>query len=168
MWSVLEFQGLYDLLLQWEYLLLQTVKGNAINNRTRPLGLNWNCLKQIGTYGHLLKWKLSLRSRVNSSSSPENYLCGRKKSLQTEAGGKWAPGWTAGVWPYGQILQDEEEEGLSPAQGWAHISHSQGQGDLPDYTCTERLLEGQKGRGRHPIVGDVKLPIGLFAGIHLG
>lgn len=74
MWSVLEFYGLYDLFLQWEYFLLQTVKENAINNRTRPLSLNWNCLKQIGTYGHLLKWKLSLRSRVNSSSSPENYL----------------------------------------------------------------------------------------------
>ena len=36
-------------------------------------------------------------------------------------------------------------------------------GDLPDYTCAEKLLGGQKGGGGHPIVSDVNLPIGLFA-----
>ena len=48
------------------------------------------------------------------------------------------------------------------------MSHSRGQGDLPDYTCAERLLECQKGMGRHHIVGEVNLPIGLFARIQLG
>ena len=70
--------------------------------------------------------------------------------------------------PCGQILQDEEKEELSPSQIRDHISHSQGQGDLPDYTCIERLLEGQKGRGCHTIAGDVNLPIDVFARIHLG
>ena len=41
-----------------------------------------------------------------------------------------------------------------------HISHSQGQGDLPYYTCTKKLLGGQKG-------SDVNLPIGLFIRTHL-
>ena len=49
-----------------------------------------------------------------------------------------------------------------------HISHSQGQGDIPDYTCQECFLESQKGRGRHPIVNDCNLTIGLFARLHLG
>ena len=70
---------------------------------------------------------------------------------------------------YSKIAGAREE--LSPAQmkdKRPHIPHSGDQGDLPDYTCAQRLLEGQKGRGRHPIVGDVNLPIGLFARIHLG
>ena len=49
--------------------------------------------------------------------------------------------------PCGQTLQDKEEEKLEPCPDKRpHISHSQGQGDLPNYTCTERLLGGQKGR----------------------
>ena len=70
---------------------------------------------------------------------------------------------------YSKIAGAREE--LSPAQirdKRPHFPHSQSQGDLPDYTCAERLLSGQKGRGRHPIVGDVNLPIGLFIRIHLG
>ena len=39
---------------------------------------------------------------------------------------------------------------------------------LPNYTCAERLLGGQKGRGCHPLVDDVNLPISLLPGIHLG
>ena len=61
---------------------------------------------------------------------------------------------------------------LGPAQirdKRPHMPHSRNQGDLPDYTCAERLLGGQKGGGgRHPIVGDVNLPTGLFTRIHLG
>ena len=69
----------------------------------------------------------------------------------------------------GQILQDEEEGGAKPCPDKRpHISHSQSQGDLPNYTCAETLFGGQKGRGRHPIVSDVNLPRGLFARIHLG
>ena len=49
-----------------------------------------------------------------------------------------------------------------------HISHSQGQGDIPDYTCQECFLESQKGRECHPIVNDFSLTIGLFARLHLG
>ena len=64
--------------------------------------------------------------------------------------------------PCGQILQNSRrEEKLRPAQVRGkrpHIPHSRRQGDLPDYTCAERLLKGQKGRGCHPIVGDVNLP----------
>ena len=70
-----------------------------------------------------------------------------------------------------QILQDEEEEKLSPAQirdKRPHILHFRRQGDLPHYTCAERLLEGQKGRRRHPIVDDVNSSIGLFARTHHG
>ena len=37
-----------------------------------------------------------------------------------------------------------------------------GQDYLPNYTCAERLLGGQKGRGCRPIVGDVNLAIGLL------
>ena len=72
----------------------------------------------------------------------------------------------------GQILQNSRrEEKISPAQirdKRPHIPHSRSQGDLPNYTCTEKLLGGQKGRGRHPTVSDVNLPIGLFSRIHLG
>ena len=80
---------------------------------------------------------------------------------------------TANSWscPLGQILQDEEEEELSLAQirdKRPHILHFQRQRDLPHYTCAERLLEGQKGRRHHPIVGDVNPSIGVFARIHLG
>ena len=39
-----------------------------------------------------------------------------------------------------------------------HIPTSQSQGDLPDYTCAERLLGGGKGRGHHPTVSDVNFP----------
>ena len=46
-------------------------------------------------------------------------------------------------------------------------SHSGSQGDLPNCTGTERLLQGQKGKGRHPLVGDVNLLRSLFARIHL-
>ena len=77
-------------------------------------------------------------------------------------------GWSC---PLGQMLQDEEEEELSPAQirdERPHILHFQRQGDLLHYTWAERLLEGQKGRRYHPIVGDVNPSIGLFARIHLG
>ena len=42
-----------------------------------------------------------------------------------------------------------------------HISHSQGQEDLPNYTCTERLLGDQKR-------SDVNLPVSLFTRLHLG
>ena len=60
---------------------------------------------------------------------------------------------------------------LGPAQirdKRSHIPHSLSQGDLANHTCTERLLEGQKWRGCHPIVSDVNLPIGLSPRIHLG
>ena len=75
----------------------------------------------------------------------------------------------------GQILQEEDnskrEEKLSSAQikdKRATFSHSQGQGDIPTYTCAEVFLGGQRGRGHHPTVGDVNLPISLFSSIHLG
>ena len=60
-----------------------------------------------------------------------------------------------------------EEAGPYPDKR-PHISHLQSEGELPDHTCAERLLGGQKRGGHHLIVSDVKLPIGLFAGIHLG
>ena len=70
---------------------------------------------------------------------------------------------------YSKIAGVREE--MSPDQirdKRPHIPHSRSQGDLPDYTCTERLLEGQKGRRCHLIAGDVNLLLGLFARIHLG
>ena len=70
---------------------------------------------------------------------------------------------------YSKIAGVREE--LCPAQirdKRPHIPHSRSQGDLPDYTCAERLLEGQKGRGHHLIVSDVNLPIALLVRIHLG
>ena len=47
---------------------------------------------------------------------------------------------------------------LGPAQirdKRPHIPNSQSQGDLPDYTCTERFLGSQKRRGCHLIVSGV-------------
>ena len=66
---------------------------------------------------------------------------------------------------------DRSKEELSPA--WIEDKETtyflfSGQGDLPDYTCTEKLLRGQKGMVHHPIIGGVNLPISLCAGIHLG
>ena len=55
--------------------------------------------------------------------------------------------------------QSREEAG--PAQmrdKRPHIPHSGSQGDPPDYTGAEKLLGGQKGSGRHPIVSDVNSP----------
>lgn len=49
--------------------------------------------------------------------------------------------------PCGQRPQERGE--LGPAQvrdKRPHISHSGSQGDLPEYTCTEGLLEDQEGR----------------------
>ena len=64
--------------------------------------------------------------------------------------------------PYGQILQNSGSErgaeSCPDKRKTPHISHSQGQGDLPNCTRTERLLGGQKG-------SDVNLPISLFARI---
>ena len=58
----------------------------------------------------------------------------------------------------GQILQEEDnsrrEEKLSSAQikdKQTTFSQSQGQGDLPTYTCAEMILGGQKGRGHNPL-----------------
>lgn len=58
------------------------------------------------------------------------------------AEGRWVPGWAA-------KLAGARKE-LSPAQmreKIPHIAHSQGQGELPNYARTERLLGGQKSRG---------------------
>ena len=38
------------------------------------------------------------------------------------------------------------------------LSDSTSQGDLPDYTCAEKLLGGQKGRVHHLKVSDVNFP----------
>ena len=38
-----------------------------------------------------------------------------------------------------------------------HIYYSWDQGDLPNFTCAERLLGGQKGRERYHAVGDANL-----------
>ena len=52
--------------------------------------------------------------------------------------------------PCGQIFQNTKSERraeLCQDKRFkkSHIPHSQGQGDLPNYTCAERLLRGQKG-----------------------
>ena len=70
---------------------------------------------------------------------------------------------------YEQILQDEDNSRRLKGEAEPYLdkrhrpltSHPWGQGDLPDYTCAERLLEGQKG-------SDVNLLLDLFAGILLG
>ena len=79
-----------------------------------------------------------------------------------EAGDRWAPGWVAGVSPLWTDTPKWRGGGAEPCpDNRAHISHSRGQGDLPDYTRTERLLGDQKG-------SDVNLLIALFTRIHLG
>ena len=70
--------------------------------------------------------------------------------------------------PCGQIFQNTKSERraeLCQDKRFkkSHIPHSQGQGDLPNYTCAERLLRGQ----RRVMLRDA-LPIGLFSRIHLG
>ena len=75
--------------------------------------------------------------------------------------------------PCGQTFQGEDNskrEKLGPAQRKRlHIPHSQGQGHLPNHTCTESLFRGKReGEGHHPITGDVNVPIGLFTRIHFG
>lgn len=75
---------------------------------------------------------------------------------------------------YGKILQDEDnsrkKENLSLVQNKAnkpYISHSQSQRPS-DHTYAERFLKVKReGVLRLPIVGDVSLPIGLFARLHL-
>ena len=70
---------------------------------------------------------------------------------------------------YEQILQDEDNSRRLKGEAEPYLdkrqrpltSHPWGQGDLPDYTCAERLLEGQKW-------SDVTLLLGLFARILLG
>ena len=68
--------------------------------------------------------------------------------MKSEAGGGWAPGWAAGVrlvwtdtprWRGGGVESCPDRS--------TRIPPSQGQGDLPDYTCPDRLLGGQKGGG---------------------
>ena len=90
----------------------------------------------------------------------------------SETGDTWTSGWSAGgrfLWTDTPKQQEGGEAEPCPHKRQrTHISHSQGQGDLPNYTGAERFLEGQKGRGHHPIVGDINLLIDLFAGIHLG
>ena len=70
---------------------------------------------------------------------------------------------------YSKIAGAREE--LSPAQlrgESPHSPHSWRQGDLPDYTCAESLLDGQEGRERHLVVSDGSLLPGLSAGVRLG
>ena len=62
----------------------------------------------------------------------------------------------------------EEQSSAQKRDKRPHTPHSRSQGGLPDYTCVEMLLGGQKGRGYHPVVGDANLLIGLFAKIPLG
>ena len=47
--------------------------------------------------------------------------------------------------PCGQLLQDEEEEPCPDKR--PHFSHSQGHGNLPNYSCAERVLGDQMGEG---------------------
>ena len=51
---------------------------------------------------------------------------------------------------YSKIAGAREEVSPTQIKDRDHISHSQGQGDLPDYTCAERLLRGQKRGGITP------------------
>ena len=63
----------------------------------------------------------------------------------------WAAGWSAGICPHGQILQDEgnsrRENKLSSMQITGkkpHLCHSWTQGDPPDCMWVERLPEGTR------------------------
>ena len=73
--------------------------------------------------------------------------------------------------PCGQIIQDEVEEKLSPAQirdkETTYSSFSKSGRPSQLHMCREAPWRSKR-EGCHPIVSDVNLPIGLFAGIHLG
>ena len=66
----------------------------------------------------------------------------------------------ARVLEWGAMMRRERRsQALQVRDKRPHIPHSQG--NILNYTCTERLLGGQKG------VSDVNLLIGFFTGIHL-
>ena len=70
--------------------------------------------------------------------------------------------------PCGLKLQNSRSKReAGPCPNKRLIPHFQSQGDLPNYACTEWLLGCQE-KGHHFVLSDVSLPIGLFAGIHLG
>ena len=70
--------------------------------------------------------------------------------------------------PCGQILQDEEEEELSPAQISDQIFLTLEVKENFLTTHAQKSSWRSKGRGYYPIVSDIKLPTGFFARIHLG
>ena len=60
------------------------------------------------------------------------------------------------------------EEETSPAQTRDHIFLTLELKETFPTTHAQKGSWGSKGRGRHPTVGDVHLPVGFFAGSHLG
>ena len=97
------------------------------------------------------------------------FLIGMGTDAGNEVGGGWALGlssWNLSSWVnWGLSPPDTSRKKLMAGAElcWSkeindHIYHSWGQGDLPNCTCTERLLRGQKGRGCYPIIGAVNLP----------
>ena len=80
------------------------------------------------------------------------YVTGHRPSRNgLEAGDRWAPGWTAGVCRLWTDTPRWKGEGAQPClDKRPYVSHFQGQGDLPDYTCSERLFGGQKGEWCQP------------------
>ena len=75
------------------------------------------------------------------------------------------------VCPRGPTLQAEEEEKLSLAQIRDHIFLIlKVKGIFPTIHAQKGFSKVRMvvGGGRHPVTGDVNLPIGRFARIHLG
>ena len=118
-------------------------------------------------YTHILMHSHDLQ--LDSPSWPARHLpFPAELWMKNEAGDGWAPGWAAGVCPLWTDTPRWRGGGAeSCSDKRPRIPHCQGQGDLPNCTGTERLLQGQKGKGRHPLVGDVNLLRSLFARIHL-
>lgn len=115
-------------------------------------------------------WSIFFNKNSRVKNSPN-----MRKAMRCRTGTEdcWVPGWAAGVHPWWTDAPQQQNRGeAEPCSAkrlkTAHIPRSQSQGDLSDSTHTERFLGSQNGRGRHPMVGDVNLPIGLLTRIHLG
>ena len=83
----------------------------------------------------------------------------------TEVGDGWAPGLDSWCFSTGVKLklcfpQTLQGQKLSCAEG-DKMTTPEIKEDFPVCTCAGRLLRGHKGRGHHPIIGAVKLPIGF-------
>ena len=143
--------------------------GSAISGILQTRTLEWFAI----SFSNAWKWKVKVKSLSHARLFAKwfflpNYSvpCSLYLDKWYNHWGKRQMGprlssWSLCLWTNSPGWREGGAEPCPDKRQRPHISHSQGQEDLPNYTCTERLLGDQKR-------SDVNLPISLFTRLHLG